>query len=598
MEIPAAPARLLTRLFLRRFFDNDLISPDTDRHESLALVCGGLASLSLFISVLMCVKYLLGPPLPGPTALFAVSDRFFFIAASMTVVALATLLVWDALSLEPRDEGVLGPLPVPRPTVVRAKFQALIAFLSVFALAMNIAPTVVYPALLVSKVRVGVTGLLWLAVVHGVMVLLAAVFAFFVVLAVRGLLQSLVPNGWFARVSALVQAVLLVGIVTVLLLLPTLTAGVQRNWLAPVDSRAMAVPPLWFLGAYETLTGNVIANAPRPRLTDRGQLFDDRATAAYRASQPLFRRLAPLSVMTPVASAALAIALYFWNSRRPRTLVASPSRGRALRRAVVSAIAALVARHPIKKAAFFMTLHTLARSAPHRLTMSAALACGVTVGILVLQSSGLEALTRVSAPSARLLAVQLFLILLLLLAFRHVVRIPAELRARWAIELGLANDAEAYLRGAMRAAMAALICGPALVLLPLYIAAFGAATALLHFVLVVAIGTLILEALFVNARTMPFACSYVTRVHPGVVAPVVIGVALVTAGVSRLEQYALGSPNRVAVMLIIIAVCVAALRAARRHRRRMARSFKGAELIFDDIPESTIQRLGLSEATR
>jgi len=92
----------LTRLFLRRFPENDLIAPGSDRHDSLAIGFGVLLTISVFLAFALSTKYLLQfIQLPGPTAHSALSDRFFLIAFSMTVTALVTLLLWDALGLEP-----------------------------------------------------------------------------------------------------------------------------------------------------------------------------------------------------------------------------------------------------------------------------------------------------------------------------------------------------------------------------------------------------------------------------------------------------------------------------------------------------------------
>ena len=33
--------RLLTQHFLQRFLENDLLSPDADHHDAIAMVCGG-----------------------------------------------------------------------------------------------------------------------------------------------------------------------------------------------------------------------------------------------------------------------------------------------------------------------------------------------------------------------------------------------------------------------------------------------------------------------------------------------------------------------------------------------------------------------------
>ena len=108
-----ATGRLVTRLFLRRLIDNDVISPHADRHESLAVLCALVVSLAVFVTFFVSTHYLAAfIQLPGPTALSALSDRFLFISASIAVSALAALMVWDALALEPRDAAILGPLPI------------------------------------------------------------------------------------------------------------------------------------------------------------------------------------------------------------------------------------------------------------------------------------------------------------------------------------------------------------------------------------------------------------------------------------------------------------------------------------------------------
>jgi len=150
--------RLLTRVFLRRLIDNDLISPHADRHESLALLCATVVSVAVFVTFLLSTNYLAAfIQLPGPTALSALSDRFLFISASMTVSALAALMVWDALSLETRDAAILGPLPLSARTIIRAKLAAVVVFAAVLAVALNAVPSVLYPAFLTINMR-GMSG--------------------------------------------------------------------------------------------------------------------------------------------------------------------------------------------------------------------------------------------------------------------------------------------------------------------------------------------------------------------------------------------------------------------------------------------------------
>ena len=52
----SGPRRLLTAHFLRRLIDDDLISPNADRHESLSMIGAMLVSLGLFVSVIASMR--------------------------------------------------------------------------------------------------------------------------------------------------------------------------------------------------------------------------------------------------------------------------------------------------------------------------------------------------------------------------------------------------------------------------------------------------------------------------------------------------------------------------------------------------------------
>ena len=53
--------QLLTRHFLQRFLENDLVSPDSDRHDILALVFSILLASTLFITVALSLKFMFMP---------------------------------------------------------------------------------------------------------------------------------------------------------------------------------------------------------------------------------------------------------------------------------------------------------------------------------------------------------------------------------------------------------------------------------------------------------------------------------------------------------------------------------------------------------
>src|SRR5262247_4071184 len=100
----------LTRHFLRRFLENDLISPDADRSQLLAVVGAGLFSVTLFITLFMSLPYISLGWTPGGLALAALSDRHFYIALSMTASALLAVAQWDSLVVDVRDAAILEPL--------------------------------------------------------------------------------------------------------------------------------------------------------------------------------------------------------------------------------------------------------------------------------------------------------------------------------------------------------------------------------------------------------------------------------------------------------------------------------------------------------
>src|SRR5918994_978491 len=176
---PDVRDRLLTEHFLRRFVENDLLSPEADSHSALAMVCGGLLTLGLFLSVLISLKFLFMPfQSPARTAALAVDDRVLFITLSMIVMALVAVTTWDALSLDPRDTAILGPLPIERGVIVLAKLRAVAVLAVGFSLALSSLSSVFHPTLMVAKLTIGVVPALALIAVHLLVTLAAGLVGF------------------------------------------------------------------------------------------------------------------------------------------------------------------------------------------------------------------------------------------------------------------------------------------------------------------------------------------------------------------------------------------------------------------------------------
>src|SRR5829696_369222 len=139
------PYVLLTRHFLRQFLENDLISPDADRTQLLAVVGALVISMTLFISAFTTSLYIGAFLTPGQAAILSLDDKYFYLALAMIVTALVAASQWDVLAIDSRDAAILEPLPVPAGTIRRAKLSAVAIMGAAVAVAVNGFPSWVFP---------------------------------------------------------------------------------------------------------------------------------------------------------------------------------------------------------------------------------------------------------------------------------------------------------------------------------------------------------------------------------------------------------------------------------------------------------------------
>lgn len=583
--------KLLTRHFLQRFLENDLISPDADRHEVLSTASAVLISSGLFVTILLGVKYL-GPfQTPGRTAVGVLDDRFFYIACAMIVMALVALAEWDALGLDARDTSILGPLPINRGDIVRAKLAAVAIFATGFGLALNFMPSLLFSWLVVAKLRVGLLEPITLAAAQAGICLAAGAFGFLSVLGLRELLQAALGTWWSNRVAIGVQACLVVFLATVLLLTPSLSSDVADVWLARGASSPFAVPPLWFLGLHERLAGGVIIGLPRDDLPDQILRSETEATALYRSHELLFQELGYVAIAALLTVAVVALGAFAWNTRR---LPVAPSSRRSQRGRVRDAcrwvLQRLVVRNPEAQAGFFFTLQCLSRSLPHRIGMSMFVAIGFAAAAVSLVGTDYRHLQSVASLPLRFFVIQPVLVTALLVGFRYVVGVPSELRANWAFHLSWSGDERPYLAGVKRAAVVGLVLSTLLVLFPLHAMMLGFRLASAHLLCGVLISLVLLEGLLLGFRKLPFASSHVPSVNMKTLGPIyLLGAFLALYGLAWLERLALGSPFGTVVFLAGSATLWGGLRAIDMWQRRIR-----VPIELDELPPPATQRLGLS----
>jgi hypothetical protein len=578
--------RILTRHFLRRFLENDLLSPEADRSHLLAVVGAGLFSTTIFITMMMSsFKYVVGFYTPGQAAVASLDDKFFYIGLSMITVALLAVAQWDALVVDARDSAILDPLPLRPVAIRRAKLAAVAIFGGAAALVVNLAPTVIFPLLLLVKQQVSIFSAGVIIVVHAGVTLAAAAFGYLCIVGLRETLAVVLGGRGFQRVSPWVQGTLIVALVTALLLLPSASSRVERHQLQ--GATIVYSPPAWFLGVHERLSGHILINAPRTHLTGRLRRADGPATEAYRRHEAQFADLSVRAAVALPLIALIASGAYLLNAwRRPASVFVAGTSQRTRWMQTAIGRAALL-RGTTAHAGFHFTLAAMWRSSTHRLTIACCGAAGLALSLVALSGIDVEGITSTGRAVPRLMIVQPFLMGLLLVGFRHAIRVPAELRANWGFQLAWRGHEREFVTGARRAAFIGLV-------LPTLAAVFAVDATLLgpwlatqHAALGAAGGIVLLEALMLGYDKVPFTCSYVPNENMKALGPLYLLMFMIGAHAFASMESAAITTQSFGYLLTVLAVSFALMRGFSSTRPRLM------PVDFDEVPAST-QKLGLN----
>ena len=506
--------RLLIRHFLRRFLEHDLISPNADRHVVLSAIGGALVAVSGFMAFLIATPYVFGNLIPpGMVSLSSLDDRFLFTSASMLVMALVAVAQWDALALDSRDTAALGVLPIPSAVIVRTKFVAVALLAIGVAVTWNLTPTLFRFVTVPAKLPLSLVGLLTLTLAHAVVTLAAGAFGFLAVLGLREVMSAVVGQARFRRISAAVQAALLVALVTASLVLPGAHTNVARNWLARGGPITKVLPPLWFVGLHETLAGSVIDTMPRTRPPRYYLVAERDATDLYRSLWPRYHELARMAIAALAFVGVVTTAACMWNSRRlPVPIVRRVHEDGAAGRAWKWVAAHVVARTSLRQAGFFFALQTLSRQVSHRVALASSFAVGLSLILITARGRVLvpgNDVSGIASVPLALLAGQWLLLASVVSGFRHAVRIPAELRASTTFSLAWTGNLTPYISGVKRAGWIALVLPTLGGLFIWHAIVLGARLAALHLGVGLVVSALLMETLFLRYRRLPFASSYV-----------------------------------------------------------------------------------------
>src|ERR1022692_2391313 len=256
LENEISQFRELARHFFSRFFDNDLVainSDDADMRATVVNILAMLAAPGMLLPFLFLSKYVKLQDAPMYVRdLASLGEKEFFICFSMTVMGLVTVIEWEMLFPDRRDYANLTPLPIRLRTMFGAKIAALLAFLTIFSVAINAFSPVMFPAVVTQKGSLMTVAAF--ARCHVISILAANTFVFFLCVAVQGILMNVLGYRVFRRVSPYVQFGLVALLILMFLLSARIVSELQVH--AAINPAAVyAFPPLWFLGLYQTQLG-------------------------------------------------------------------------------------------------------------------------------------------------------------------------------------------------------------------------------------------------------------------------------------------------------------------------------------------------------
>jgi len=553
----------LRRHFFLRFFDSDLVSTPGQWRVVAGGAFGILLSLSLIWVQAYYHKYLELNKLSTaePLELALLADVLFLITLAMCAIGLFTTLLWTSLFPGLRDYLALAALPIRMRDVFAAKFTALLSLAGTFVVAVTVPPSIFLPMLAAGhNMRNAAPQIPGIFVSSS----LAALFVFFSLVTVQGVLLNILPVRLFARVSLFVQGVLLTvllcGLPFVFSIATLHEAMTQRpGWLP-------WAPPTWFLGLDQVITGN---------------------------PDPLAMRLARIA-FTGVSAAALAAVLtYLWSYHRQKVRLLESATG-PLKAKQEWFAAWGDGMNPRELAAFAFIVKTLARSRQHRLILTAYAALAIAV---IFEGFVSLALTRnfrgfsVQTPALRqaALSAPLALSLFVLAGFRYLFRLPVELRANWVFRVNTPGNRLFFLNAVERFLICCAVMPVALLTLPLEIYLLGASTGIVVTLLCVLPSLILMELLLLHFERIPFTSSYLPGQRPLIETLLLysLAVTLYVSILSGILTWCLRGPgSMVAVFTVLLAAWWRA-RTARLDGREIGK------LEFEEMLEPAVLTLSI-----
>jgi predicted permease len=275
----------LTRHFLGRFFDSDLVAT---QGEWLKVAIGVFSMVScawVMLAQILIYKYreLAKAGMMHRRAEEARADEATLIALAMCCAALLIAVLWQSLFPSLRDYLALASLPIRSSEIFTAKFTALLIVFAIFTPLLNLPISLVFHAIARTPTTFGP----FVAISSG------CAIAFFGLIALQGAMLNFLPPRWFERASLWTQALVVttaLGAFPFLAWKPSIAAAIRPSSTATLI--AIALAPVMYLLTFHrhrplvvearatSRTGFSLSFGFLKRLTDVCPTLDPRQLAA------------------------------------------------------------------------------------------------------------------------------------------------------------------------------------------------------------------------------------------------------------------------------------------------------------------------------
>ena len=495
-----------------------------------------------------------------------IADEGALITLIVCVTGLIALLQWQSLFPSGRDYLALASLPVRSSQIFTARFTSMLLFSTAIIAAMNVLPSLIGPIEFGGGWQLD-SSHWWHAGAQALSSGLACLFVFFAIVALQGVLLNVVPASLFTRVSVYVQ-----GALAGLFLLGGFYSWSIKEWrpeiIAKLPEFGAWLPPVWFTGLYQTLTGE-------------GDAF--------------FMTMAQRAVISSGTAVMLALGTYLISYRRYRKLLLESPVRLVTPRVWRWSLLRLLARTPRREAVMDFMAKTLVRSRTHRLLWMVYLGAAAAVllnsslinGAMFTGSGGWD-----KALEFLVLFWPLACCVVVLNGFRHVLSVPADLRANWIFQITESQGRAEWMSAVERFVIAYAVAPIYLALFPVAGYVLGWPLAVRMTVLQLLVSLSIFEVLFYSWQKLPFTCSYIPGERPlvGIVAKYMAMLCAVVPILSVMIAVA----SQVSFLFPVYLAIFGGLWIWLRRRRR--EGWGEAKLIYEDS-SGVATDLGIKELT-